>query len=879
MISFFDVYDKYEIPSIILVNPDGTQLYEIGQAYDRKLNLRYNALSELTMSVPAYIKNGTTSASVVYYPLLVSRRLIYVENIGYFVITGSDESGDGIRKEKQITAMSCDYDFVVKKLTVFKGTYEFYDPITPAGTLIGEILSRLPNWSVGTIDADLFTLHRTFDITDSTLYNFLMEEVEKAYNCVFSFDYINRTLSAYSVTNATTNTDIYLSYDNLIQKVQINELTDELVTALSVYGSDPLSINQVNPLGTDTMYNFTYFKNTNWMSGSTMVNAVTAWENKVVANQPTYANLLTSLMTQNAILLAKKSELAELKSQLSSLEGVRNARIQQRLDIQAITSQVNAKQGEVTAKEAEIVVQQSVCDGITTQLETINTDLSFETNFTQAQQLELSKFIFGSTYTNSNFIQTDTMSLVDIQTQSQQLYDQALTVLSRVSQPRWTFEIDSTNFVFLKEFQTFINQLALGCIVSVEIDENSIAQPVLLEIDLDYDNPENFKLIFGNRLRLDSAAFVLSDLLGQSVQAGIDTNFQSEQWNNFSNNYQNDVSTFMTSALNAAVNNVISSTNQEIMIDQNGLTGKQMVSAGVYDPRQVKLVNNMLAFTKDNWEHASLVLGEILTSSGSAWGLIADSLVGNLIAGNELRISNDANTFVVDGGGATLTNAIFNLTTTNGNSQILLDPQDGIRLRGMDATSGSIINKLWLDANGNLNIIGSANIEGSVIANSGFIGGWRIESNGLYDAFGNYIRSDGNIRLGVLQIAGQTGIFNGNFYAQNLHPSSQFQGYQLANINADTITAGAIRGINIYGTHIYWPNGLLEERNGIPTLLSTNGRLEMSAYPYGGFVINLVETLIAHTNKITISAPMIDLKGSIYINGEKGYSGEIIVSS
>jgi hypothetical protein len=332
-------------------------------------------------------------------------------------------------------------------------------------------------------------------------------------------------------------------------------------------------------------------------------------------------------------LLAKESELTELRGQLAALEGVRNARIQQRLDISAITGQVNAKQAEVTAKEAEITAQNVVIAGITAQLAAINTDLSFATNFTLAQQNELSNFIFGSTYTNSNFVQTDTMDLVDIQSQAQQLYDQAQTVLTRVSQPRWSFDVDSANFVFLKEFQTFINQLSLGCIVSVEMEDGVVALPVLLEIDLNYDSPEDFKLVFGNRLRLDSAAFVLSDLLGQSVQTGIDANFQSEQWNNFSNNYQDDVSTFMSSALNAALNNVISSTNQEIVIDQNGLTGKQMLSAGVYDPRQVKLVNNMLAFTKDNWQSSSLALGLINVTSGSAYGIIMDEIQIAIIKG------------------------------------------------------------------------------------------------------------------------------------------------------------------------------------------------------------------------------------------------------
>jgi hypothetical protein len=200
--------------------------------------------------------------------------------------------------------------------------------------------------------------------------------------------------------------------------------------------------------------------------------------------------------------------------------------------------------------------------------------------------------------------------------------------------------------------------------------------------------------------------------------------------------------------------------------------------------------------------------------------IVADIIVGNLIAGNELRISNDANTFTLDGGGATLTNAIFKLTTTNGNSQILLDPQDGIRIRGLDSrigspTSGSIINKLWMDSNGNLNIIGNANIEGSIIADLGYIGGWRIAQDGLYDNFGNWIKSTGNIRLGVLSINGSTGIFNGNFYANNLmglvRGGADGWPQQMGNIDASLITAGTMLADRIYGGVIRWPHGELGE--------------------------------------------------------------------
>lgn len=47
-----------------------------------------------------------------------------------------------------------------------------------------------------------------------------------------------------------------------------------------------------NPLGTNVMYNFDYFANTNWMSVG-LVSAIQTWKAKVETQQTNYSNLLT----------------------------------------------------------------------------------------------------------------------------------------------------------------------------------------------------------------------------------------------------------------------------------------------------------------------------------------------------------------------------------------------------------------------------------------------------------------------------------------------------------------------------------------------------------------------------------------------------------
>jgi len=314
---FFDYYSQFEIPNISLANPDGTLLYNLGTIYDRQLKLRFNALSEFSFTAPSSVDSVATD----YYDLLDYRRIIDIENIGRFTIVGKDESNDGIIREKSIKCYSLESELSFKKLSLFKGDYKFYDLVTPAPTLLGKMLNYLPEWSIGSIDSELNALYRWFDITDTNIYAFLMNDVSQAYQCIFTFDTISKTISAHTVENATSNSDIFLSYDNLVQKIQINEITEELVTALNVYGGGELYINTVNPLGTNTIYNFDYYKTTDWMSAG-LISALDTWDAAIVSNQTTYANLLTSLKANNVILVTKESELETLEGEKLAFEEV-----------------------------------------------------------------------------------------------------------------------------------------------------------------------------------------------------------------------------------------------------------------------------------------------------------------------------------------------------------------------------------------------------------------------------------------------------------------------------------------------------------------------------------------------------------------------------
>lgn len=566
----FDFYDQSNIPNFSLANPDGTVIYNLGTIYDREVQLRYNAFSTLTFTAPSIVDG----VEVDYYPYLQYRRLVLVDTVGNFMITKVELENNGLVELKKITCQSLEIILASKKISLFSGTYNFYSSDSPTGTLLSELITYVPGWTLGDIDVELEGIYRNFDVTDKTLYDFMVNEVSQTYQCVFVFDSINKTISAHTLDNATTSTDIFISFDNLMQNFKISESADEVVTALTVLGGEDLSINTVNPIGTNIIYNFDYYKTTAWMTQD-LIDALNIWEAKVDLYQPTYADLLTDLKVCNAQLLDLQAQLATLQAELSALYGVRDVRIQQGLDTAPIDTQITEQLALINITEIAIADVESVISVIQAQLTTINTDLLFENNFTAIQLSSLNNFIIENTYTNTNFIQTSIMTPVEIQESAQTLYDQGVTVLAKISQPRYTFEIDSANFLFLKDFEYFATQIEMGCVMTVEITDGVYIQPVLLGIDFSYDDPAKFKMTLSNRLRLDDGEFQYSDLFSTMVDSATTTHFNSQKWNAASAAYTSisgsTTSSVLTTGLSSASNIALFSDSTGIRIKDGGV--------------------------------------------------------------------------------------------------------------------------------------------------------------------------------------------------------------------------------------------------------------------------------------------------------------------
>lgn len=864
MIKTFDYFNQPELPYIILCNPDKTEIYSLGLSYNTNLKLRYNAISEFNFVFPQSIDSGETILP--QYDHIKNKKLILIENYGYFIINNVAEAMNGSTPVKKVSCSSLEYELISKRVFGYGGTVKLHDPISPSGTLLDTILSYAPNWNVGDIDTSLEIQYRTFNVADTNVYNFLMGEVSSAFECIFIFDTDNRTISAKSYANATSESDIFLSFDNLIDNAEISEKTDEITTCLSVYGGGGLDIRSVNPLGTNSIYDFSYYATSEWMSDG-LISSITNWQALLASKQSEYTDLLYSLITYNSELISLESTLSTYQSEYLALEGVQKVRIQGGLPYSDITAQMVAKQAEIDAQEILISNKQTFqIDPTLVSIQEINSLVSFDNNFTPSQLLELNNFIYENTFQNENIIKTDLMTTVEIQDAQQSLYDQGKNVLARISQPRYEITFEAVNYLDLPEFSTFSSQTELGSVFFVELSEDRQLESVLLEMSIVFDNPIDFSMTFSNRLRLDNGKFVYSDLFGNAVKTGSNVAFNSLKWSNWENNYKDDVSTFITSALDTTTNNLINNSSQEILINQNGLRGRTIIEGtSTYEPTQVWLTSSVLAFSDDSFSTSKLALGKVTVGGISKYGLVADVVVGRLLAGNSLSITNEGSNFLLDASGATLTNAKFTITNTN--SKILLNPSDTegkvFRIQKNDG-AGTFNDKFWVDNSGNVNFSGvlsgaTGTFSGALSAATGTFSGALSGATGTFS--GSLSAASGTF---IGNISGASGTFTGNIQADRLLGSVSWT--QLTDIPASKLESGVMRT----GTLLQWPGGVTATSYSSGIFSLSAPRLEITATNGSGSYIFLDDNLINMGVASVYIGGNLELEGNLYTNSPSG---------
>lgn len=416
----FDADGLPETPQLVLKTLGDKMVGVIPGVHNLRLNIKFSEPSEITFDIPAVIDGEPNPI----YDDVTGYKQIYTKCYGVYETLNPETEADGIMEVKHVKGYSYEKTLEAKKLFLEEGTFNFWNPASPTDTVLGRILEVALGWSAGYVSPSLIGKYRTFDQYDDYLLSFMYSHAPEKYRCVFVFDTYKKTINVYDADEERPTLPIYLDFDNLIESLGIEEKSDELVTAIRPYGSDELSIRNVNPIGTNWIYDLSHFIS-NGDIREPLASKWVSWQRSILNRQAYYRGLTGLRASSTARLMTAQAALTDLKGELESLTAQQSVTIQahameitdagrayQQSLLNDINKKIAAKQSEVRAQENTVAsieqeLDPSIPSSYAGQIQAIAKELSITNYFTEAEYRELSNFLIEQDITEDTFVATD----------------------------------------------------------------------------------------------------------------------------------------------------------------------------------------------------------------------------------------------------------------------------------------------------------------------------------------------------------------------------------------------------------------------------------------------------------------------------------------
>lgn len=260
-------------------------------------------------------------------------------------------------------------------------------------------------------------------------------------------------------------------------------------------------------------------------------------------------------------------------------------------------------------------------------------------------------------YNNSNYSSTG-LNNTELIKRATELFKAAQRELYKAGNLQYSINTTMGNLLALPEFKPIVDKFEVGNFIKVGIDEK-VHSLRLLSYQVDYDNLTEISVEFSTVEKIYSGYSDVASVL-QSAKS-MSTSYSSVK-------DQVDKSKGTTKTVSDWTNNGLlgdnisfsNSKEQTITLTKNGLLARSWDDVyNEFSLKQLKIVNNGLYLTKDGWETIETGVGRFTYTDINGnlvedYGIIAKTVVGNLIIGKELQIYNEDKSIVIDENGLTI---------------------------------------------------------------------------------------------------------------------------------------------------------------------------------------------------------------------------------
>ena len=377
--------------------------------------------------------------------------------------------------------------------------------------------------------------------------------------------------------------------------------------------------------------------------------------------------------------------------------------------INAVQDEILIRQNEIYAVEGEYNNQgELVTTGIQNEIEKIMSSvqkaLDFKSYIGVDLYKEFSSFLRMDKFSNENYT-SENLDNTNLFQNALDFINAATKELYKSSTLQHSITGTIKNFLRMKEFEPIMDKFKNGNWITFEVDEK-IYQLRIVEYDIDFSDTQNIDVTFSDVVSMPDGMSDLQSVLASATKMATSYSGvlrQSEVNNKFTKKINDMISTGLDMTNTKIISNA---DHQDITWDEHGLLCREYNDIlSDYNPSQLKIINQGVYLTTDNWRTAKAGIGKFWyydprdKSYKESYGVIADTLVSNLILTSEVGIYNEENSIEMAKNGIVIT------TNTNGRNAFT------IRKEITDEKGNkSYERQLYIDDNGNIRLSGHASI-------------------------------------------------------------------------------------------------------------------------------------------------------------------------
>ncbi len=380
---------------------------------------------------------------------------------------------------------------------------------------------------------------------------------------------------------------------------------------------------------------------------------------------------------------------------------------------------------------------------------------------------ELSFYRRENEYQNPNYI-SDGLTDSEIIEYAQRFFDEATKEIIKSSTLQNTISAPLANFLLMEEFKPLQSKFKVGNWIHLKVDDK-VYKLRLTNWTVDYDDIEDLDVEFSDVVRVGNIITDTESILSKSRSMATTYDYTAKQANK-GKDADNTLKLYKNTGIDfSKIKAITSKGNTNIVYDDDGILLRRVNGTDVL-PEQARIYNNGIYITKDAWQTVSTGLGHYsyvdpeTHQTVQTYGIIADTVIGKLILGDQLKIFTQSGNFKINEDG---------LTASNGTYTVKIDPeaQTDSQIFSIYKTQTPTDKLLFVDTDGDLVVKGDINAK---TLSTGSKTSSATGQNGLFiDSSGNLYSGSGN----------QTIIYaNGEF---------TFGGTNGINFNGSTITLGS----------------------------------------------------------------------------------------